>query len=151
MAGWTNKGKFRVMEFATEGGSVPATYYMALYTSDNTPDADTNVDGDLTDCPAGNGYTLGGVAVAPSTGFDSLTEDDSGDAATVQVVDVTWTASGGEIPTSGNALYYCALTDANATTASREIYWYWSLGADRTVSDGQELTVQDAEIDLNES
>jgi len=153
MAGLTNKFKYQVLNWVFEGqeANVPATFFIPLYTSTTAPNPDHNVIGDMEEAPAGNGYTAGGVEVTAATDFDSLTEDDSGDKATVQVVDVTWTASGGIIPGSGGDLFYAGLTDANATTASRELYAMWSLGSDRTVSDGQELTLQDCEIDINES
>lgn len=150
MAGWTNKGKYRILEFAYEGGTVPTNYYMVMFTSQTAPTCDSNVLTDASEVASANGYVTGGSQLAPSTGFDTLTEDDTNDKAYVQVVDVTWTASGGSIPSSGNA-YYAGLTDDNATTASREVYHYWSFGADYSVSDGQEITVQDAQIDLNES
>ena len=153
MAGHTNKLKYNILNWVYEGqeASIPATFYFEMYTSDFAFTADTNTNADVTNCPAGNGYTVGGNACAPATGFDSLTEDDANDRASVQVVDQTWTASGGAIPTSGNALYYCALVDNNATTESREVYNYWGLGANRTVSDGQAITIQDAEIRINEA
>jgi hypothetical protein len=43
------------------------------------------------------------------------------------------------------------LTDDNATVANREIIAYWDLTSPRSVSDGQTLTLQDCQLDLNES
>lgn len=71
--------------------------------------------------------------------------------ALVQIKDVSWTASGGSIPSSGSGARYAVLTDDNATVGNREVLAYWDLTSDRTVSDGQTLTLQDLEIDANES
>jgi len=43
------------------------------------------------------------------------------------------------------------ITDDNATESSREVWGYWSLGSARTVSDTQQLTLQDLELRLTES
>jgi hypothetical protein len=80
-----------------------------------------------------------------------LTEDDTNDRGLVQVKDIAWTASGGSIPASGNGARYAVLTDDNGTVGSREVYAYWDLTADRTVSVGQTLTLQNLELRLNES
>jgi len=152
MAGFTNKVKYRILEREFEGGSLQGASYMCvLYTSTTAAAPTMNVVGDMAEIAAGNGYTAYGQEVAPSTGFDSLTENDTDHRAYVQMVDVTWTAAGGPIPASGGDAYYAGLTDKNATSASRELYYIWSLGADYSVSDTQELTIQDAEIRINES
>jgi hypothetical protein len=41
------------------------------------------------------------------------------------------------------------LTDDNATVANREVFVCWDLASDRSVSDGQTLTIQNAELRLN--
>lgn len=151
MAGWTNKGKYRVLELV-RGGSLPTNFYVALYTSAAAPTADTDTNSDLTAIAAGNGYSAGGFSLTPnSTDFDTLTEDDVNDRALLQVKDVTWTASSGPIPASGNDARYAGLTDDNATVGSREIWFYWDLGADYGVSDGQDLTLVDLEVRINEA
>ena len=150
--GWMNKEKFRMLEQRFEGGSLEGSaFMMVVYTSTTAPDPDFNTVGQMEEIAAGNGYTAYGQEITPATEFDSLTEDDTNDRATVQIVDQTWTASGGAIPASGGDAYYVGLTDKNATSASRELFYAWSLGADYAVSDGQELTIQDAEIRINES
>lgn len=149
-SGWTNKGKANVLALL-RGVSLPANFNIALVTSAVAPTADTNTFGQLTEIATGNGYTTGGISVAHnSTDFDVLTEDDSGDAALVQLKDEVWTASGGNLPASGNGARYAVLTDANATVANREVWFYWDLGSDRTVSDGQTLTLQNCEAKLTE-
>ncbi|MBN1286437.1 MAG: hypothetical protein JXB47_13645 [Anaerolineae bacterium] len=78
-----------------------------------------------------------------------LTEDDVNDRALVQVKDVTWTASGGPIPASGDGARWAALTDDNATVADRKVLAWFDLSSDRAVSSGQPLTLQDCEIRLS--
>jgi hypothetical protein len=107
------------------------------------PGPDINVLTDLTEIAAGNGYTAGGAAVArnTTTGFDSLTEDDTNDLGSIQLQDVTWTASGGSIPSSGNGARYVVLVDDSAN-----VICFWDLDSDVTVTSGQQLTIQDGEI-----
>lgn len=151
MAGWTNKGKYRLLELLRNGGT-PTNFYVALVTSATAPSADLNTLGELTEIAAGNGYSSGGYQITPgATDFDVLTEDDANDRALIQLKDIVWTASGGPIPASGNGARYAVLTDDNATVGSREVYFYWDLVSDRTVSDGQSLTLQDCETRINES
>jgi hypothetical protein len=136
---------------AFRNGTEPTTFYVALVTSAAAPTADTNTLGDLTQIAAGNGYTSGGIAVARNTtDFDTLTEDDTNDRGDLQIKDLTWTASGGSIPGSGNGARYAVLTDDNGTVNSREVYAYWDLTSDRSVSTGQTLTLQNLEIRLSE-
>ena len=156
MAGFTNRGKARLVEcvFRNQwnGGSIPTNFYVALCTSATAPDADTNVMSDLTEIAAGHGYTSGGYSLTKwSTDFDTLTEDDSSDYGAIEIKDVTWTASGGSIPSSGSGARYSVLTDDNSTVANREIIAYWDLGSDTSVSDGQTITLLDMTLKLSET
>jgi hypothetical protein len=104
---------------------------------------------DHTEITAGNGYAAGGITVeASATGFDVCTEHDTDDRGFIQIKDLVWTASGGPIPASGNGARYALLLD-NAGTSNALAYF--DLGSDRTVSDGQTLTLQNCELRLNES
>lgn len=148
-SGWTNKGKAHVLGIVFRNVSEKTNYYVALVTSATAPTADTNTLGQLTEIAAGNGYTAGGFQLTPgSTDFDTLTEDDTGDKGLVQVKDVTWTASSGPLPSSGSGARYAVLTDDNGTVGSREVYAWWDLTADRSVSDGQPLTLQNLELNI---
>ena len=150
MAGWTNRGKYKVLGWALRGETAEATFYLAL-TSD-APTADTNTVSDLTEITAGNGYTSGGQAVAlDSTDFDTWTEVDASDRALLQMKDFSWTAAGGNIPSADTGPRYVILTDDHATVASREVYHYWDIGATVTVVSGTSLILQDLEIRINES
>lgn len=152
MAGWTNKGKMRVLEWALRGATIPTNFYVALFTSAVAPTADTNTKSQLTEIANGNGYTTGGISLTKnSTDFDVLTENDTDDRGLIQIKDLVWTASGGALPSSGSGARYACLTDDNATQGSREVLFYWDLGADYSVSSGQTLTLQNLEIRINES
>lgn len=151
MAGWTNRGKYLDLGYVYRGQTLPTNFYMALVTSATAPTADTNVLGDLTQIATGNGYSDGGYQLSPgATDYDTWTEDDTNDRALVQLKDIVWTASGGSIPSSGNGARYAVHTDDNVTVASRQISQFFDLVSDRSVSDGQSLTLQDCEIRLTE-
>ena len=152
MAGWTNKGKMSILDAYFRNNGAPTHFYVALVTDATAPDADTNTLSDLTEIAAGNGYTTGGYELDRNgTDFDSLNEDDGNDRGDIQIKDVTWSASGGSIPGSGDGARYAVLLDDNGTVGDREVLAYWDLSSDRTVSDGQDLTLQDLELRLNES
>ena len=122
-----------------------------LATSAVSPTQDSNVKTDVTEIATGDGYSAGGINVnRDSTDFDVLTEDDTNDWALVQIKDIVWTASGGPIPASGNGARWALLTDRNATVGSRLIIAYFDLVSDRTVSDGQSITLQNIEVRLTE-
>jgi hypothetical protein len=151
MAGWTNRGKFAALGRLFRGVALPTNYFIALVTSAAAPGPDTNVKSELTEIANGNGYTTGGISLTKNTtDFDVLTEDDTNDRALVQLKDIVWTASGGSIPASGGGARYAILTDDNATQGSREVYTFWDLTSDRTVSDTQTLTLQNCEMRLTE-
>lgn len=151
MAGWTNKGKFRILEAMGRAAAFPASFNIALVTSAVAPTADTNTMADLTQIAVGNGYADGGINVARNaTDFDVLTEDDTNDRGLIQLKDIVWTASGGSIPASGSGARWAVLADNNVTVSAREIWYYWDLTADRTISSGQTLTLQDCEVRLTE-
>jgi len=150
--GWTNRGKYSALSWLFRGGTIPTNFYVALVTSAVAPTCDINTFGELTEIAAGNGYTTGGYQLTPnSTDFDVINEDDSNDLAKIQVKDVVWTASGGSIPDSGDGARYAVLLDDNETVGSRLVLAYWDLVSDRSVSDGQSLTLQDCELRLTES
>jgi hypothetical protein len=152
MAGWTNKGKMSILDAYFRANGAPTNFYIALVTSAVAPTQDINTLSELTEIAAGNGYTTGGFQLTKNaTDFDVLNEDDTNDRGDVQIKDVAWTASGGSVPGSGDGARYAVLTDDNGTIGSREIYAYWDLTSDRSVSDGQTLTLQNLELRINES
>lgn len=152
MAGWTNRGKYKNLGYAYRAVTIPINFYVALWTSAAAPTADTNAMSDGTEIAAGNGYTTGGISLTPgATDYDIWTEDDTNDRALLQIKDLVWTASGGNLPGSGGGARYAVHTDDDGTIANREVYHYWDLVSDRTVSSGQALTLQNCEIRVNES
>ena len=152
MAGVTNKGKYSILDWAFRGATIPTNFYVGLCTDAVAPTQDINTFGELTEITAGNGYTTGGYQLDPNgTDFDSLVEDDTGDQGEMQIKDIVWTASGGSIPSAGDGARYAVLLDDNGVVGSRLVLAYWDLTSPRSVSVGQTLTLQDCEIDLNES
>jgi len=151
MAGFTNKGKNHILDQVFRNATEPTNYYVALVTSAVAPDADTNTLSQLTEIAAGNGYTSGGISLSKnSTDFDSLTENDTNDRGEIQIKDIVWTASGGNLPASGSGARYAVLTDDNATVGSRIVIAWWDLTSDRVISSGQTLTLQNLEMRLTE-
>ncbi len=151
-SGFTNRGKRRVLEGYFAAQNVPASFELHLCTSAATPTADTNVLSDLTEIADGNGYTQStGFALSKNAvDFDVTSEDDTGDLAYIQVKDVTWTASGGPLPASGGAARWAVLTSPDAGAGNKQVFAYFDLQADRAVSIGQPLTLQNLEARLTE-
>lgn len=148
MAGVTNRGK-SIIHDGFFRDNLPTNLFLALCTSASAPDADTDTLSDLTEINAGNGYAAGGYSLSRNnTDFDVLTEADSLDRAFIQIKDVVWTASGGPIPASGDGARYAVLTNDDSNP---DIIAYFDLVSDRTVSDGQTLTLQDCELRFDES
>lgn len=152
MAGWTNKAKADIFnQLYRRTVALPTHYYIALVTSDEIPDSDTNTMADLTEIDDGNGYVAGGYEInADDTDFDVVEEDDTGNLGRVQIIDIEWTALNGPIPATGTAAY-AVMTDDNVTPASRKILHYWSLGGERSVQDGSPFRLINLEIRALES
>ena len=152
MAGFTNRGKYQLLGQYFRGETKPTNLYIFLATNTTPPTADINTKSELTEIAAGNGYTAGGYQLSfNSTDWDTWSEDDVNDRAAVLLKDISWIASGGPIPASGDGARWAVLTDDNGTLGSRLVYAYWDLVSDRSVVDGQTLTLQNCELRLNES
>ena len=151
MAGITNAGKDYILEVTFRGVTRETNYFLALVTSATAPTYATATLADLTEIADTQGYTEGGYSLTPNdTDFDVCEVADTDDVK-LQIKDVVWTASGGTLPASGDGARYAVLLDDHATPASRVVYAYWDLVSDRSVSDGQTLTLQDVELRINES
>tara|TARA_R110002020_G_scaffold79557_2_gene199309 strand:- start:1320 stop:1769 length:450 start_codon:yes stop_codon:yes gene_type:complete len=146
-SGTTDRGKKLLLDYAFEAETVPTTYYLALLTSATTPTKAINLFSELTEIAAGNGYVTGGSALTAATNF-TVTEVDGAVGAKVVIDDVTWTASGGNLPASGDGARWAVLLDG--AVSGSNVLAYFDLVSDRTVSDTQTLTIEDAEIDANE-
>lgn len=152
MAGWTNRGKYNVLGGYFRATAIPGTAFAVfLALAADPPVADDNVKTDVSEIATGNGYVAGGLNVnRDATDWDVQTEDDANDRGLIQIKDLVWTAAGGSIPASGSGARYAILTDRNATVGSREMLAFWDLTSDRTISDGQTLTLQNCEIRIND-
>lgn len=149
MAGWTNRGKFLFLGYGFRNAARPAAWQAFLGLATPAPTADTNLKSDVAEIAVGNGYAANGIALSlNATDFDVFTEDDTNDRALIQARDLTWTASGGPLPATGAGARY--LYTADATGAGGQIVSFHDLAADRSVSVGQNLTIQDAEWRLTE-
>lgn len=148
----TNRGKFLLLDLYFRGQNAPASFEVHLVTSAVAPTVDTNTLSELTEIADGNGYTQStGFALSRNTtDWDTATEDDTGDLAKVLAKDVSWTATGGPLPASGGAARYAVCTTPDAGAAAKKVISVWDLGADRSVSIGQPLTLQDCENRLTE-
>jgi hypothetical protein len=150
-SGITNRGKFNLLGYAFRNAAEVTNFYIALFLNSAPPTVDTNLRSDLNEIALGNGYTAGGIVLnRDATDFDVLTEDDVNDRALVQLKNIVWTASGGNLPSAGSGARYACLTDDNVTLASREVWTFWDLVSDRTISDTQTLTLIDCEMRLTE-
>ena len=154
LAGGAQAGEYRQVSSVTSATVVELD---AAFSADQTntawvsvtggPTRNTNTMADLTEIPAGNGYTAGGDAVARNTAdFLTVIENDTLNTSVVTMADRIWTASGGNLPASGPGASHIALTDDNATPANRDVIWWGYLGAERTVSDGQPLTITNMQL-----
>ena len=140
---FTNRGKYTMIRHLFDRGvALPTNFNFILTDDSKTPNVDDNDLTGYTEVPNGNGYTTNGLAkAANATNFPSVTEDDTSDFAEITIADLAWTASGGNLPASGNGARWCLMLDDNATPASREIYAFIDLGSNRIVSDTQSLTI----------
>ncbi|HUS74337.1 MAG TPA: hypothetical protein VMY06_14860 [Sedimentisphaerales bacterium] len=144
---WTNRGKFLLLDWVFHAQAMPTNFYVALVTAAIAPTVDTNTLGELTEIAVGNGYATGGYQLTPgATDFDTMTEDDTGDKAFVQVKDIVWPAAGGPIPDSGDGARYAILTDDNGTVANRQVIAAWDLVTNRSCTDTHSITLEDCEL-----
>ena len=143
MAGFTNKGKAKLLRNFFHSETPPTNLYVYLVTSATAPTADLNTLSQLTEISeTGKEFSL----TLNTTDFDtsvSDSEDDTNDKGVMKIKDCTFAG-----PVT-NARY-AVLVDDNGTEGSREVYCYWDLGSNRSVSSGQTLTLQDLEMNLLE-
>jgi hypothetical protein len=116
---FTTRGYALLFGWAFRDVAPPTNCYVALLTAAVAPTAATKIMTGLTEITAGNGYTQGGYSLTTNTtDFATLTEDDTNNLTKVILKTVSWTASGGNIPPSGDPAKYVVLTDDIATAAS---------------------------------
>lgn len=144
MAGFTNKGKYRLLE-TLRGVSLPTNFYAHLCDSTTAPDADTNTLSQLTQI-SGNGYAAISLT-KNTTDFSAIVEDDGNDDSELTIKDLTWTASGGTL----GAARYLVITNDDSTESDREVWFWFDLGSDQSVSDGQDLSLTGFKLKIAES
>lgn len=156
-SGLTNRGKIRLLEMAlrdTQDSAAldTAPLFLALATSAASLNAETTTFDTATEIAAGNGYTTGGEVITRDgsdlTTWDVLGIDTASAFGYIRLKDMTWTASGGNLPASGNGAFYAVLLDDNATVGSRQVYGWIDLTSARSIGNGAQLTLQDIEIRL---
>jgi len=146
MAGFTNKGKYRLLE-TLRGVSLPSNMYVALCTSAAAPTQDTDTLSEMTQIGTSTGYTSGGISLnMDTTDWSAIVEDDTNDDSEITIKELVWTASGGTL----GAARYAVLTDDNATEDDREIWAYYDLGEDKSASSGQTLSLSGFKLKLAE-
>lgn len=103
-----------------------------------TPDADHTNYSDMSgdELANSNGYTTGGATVAAT-----VADDDTNNKVTLDIADPSWTASGGTL--GGVAARYAGVYNSSAGNA---LLYIFNFGADQTIEDGQQFTIQ---IDSN--
>jgi hypothetical protein len=82
-----------------------------------------------------------------TTDFPAITQDDTGDKASILVRDLAWTASGGNLPSTTGAIY---LVLTSGISGASDVLAFWSLTAPRQVSTTQQILINSAELDLTE-
>lgn len=141
--------------FRNESVLVPPGFKLSLITAAGVGTSGSPVAPNATNCavfascsanelPNGNGYTTGGIALSRnSTDFSTYTEDTGSNQGIIGVRTCTWTASGGNLPASGTGAAYAILYDTNV---AKNVVAIFDLGGNRTVSDGQQLILQNLQI-----
>lgn len=141
-SGWTDKGAYQVLGGYFRGETIPTTFDLRLVTDAVAPNSDTTVFSALTEVTAGTGYTADGASLARNSTVWDVWNENAG-SADVELADVTWTASGGSISGARHAVL---CNDTSGGTA--EVYAYFDLTENRTVTDGQALTLQNCKLTI---
>ena len=152
--GVTDVGKMWMAGWAFADTTAFDTLFVMLCTSAVTPDKDVETFATLTPIATGSGYqSTGGIGTnegfllpGNAADFYAITHGDG--YGRIKIRDIIWTASGGSIPDSGDGARWAVLTDNNTTIDSRVVLAWWDLTSDRSVADGNTLTLQDLEIRL---
>lgn len=156
----TNRGKFALFAYhytAETSVSPEDGFAIALITSAGVGTTGSPVAPTASNCKlwddvsdneiiTGNGYSAGGRTLNRDGTYWTITEDDANNRAILTLVDITWTASGGNLPLSGNGARYAVLMDL---TDDKNIIAVFDLDADRTVSSTQDLRLTGYKLYIN--
>lgn len=105
------------------------TFKYAL--ANTAPAAANAVFADITEIPAGNGYTAGGMTC------DSVTLTETSGTAKVTIADEVLTASGGSI----GPFRYVILYNDSPTVPADPLVAYWDYGSSITLANGESFTI----------
>jgi hypothetical protein len=108
------------------------TYKAVIHTDAPVVATDATLS-DLTQISGANGYTTGGESIT----FNSTR---SGGTITATAVDVTWTASGGNLGNS-TAGRYVSYYDDTPVSPADPLAAYWDYGSTFTVANGETFTL----------
>lgn len=102
---------------------------LKILLTNTAPVATNTIKSNLTEIPAGNGYTSGGVTASFVSGTDA--------SGTYRLIlsQVSWTASGGSIGPFEFAVLY------NSTAANGNLIGWWDYGTAITLTNGNSFTV----------
>lgn len=122
-------------------------FFVALVTDAVVPDASIENFAALAQIDVGNGYADGGYLIdADATGFPSLAVVSGRQVIEIKPINIT--ASGGNIPASGDPAAYAVLLTNEATPSDRKVVAYWALSSPLVVTDGNTTGLDDLALRL---
>lgn len=144
-SGYTLNGLKLMHGWSFRGATRPTTFALVAITNATTPTSATVSLSELTEIASGNGYTTGGVSLTPgATDFPTL--DTGVGYAYMLLKDITLTATGGSIPSSGDPISYVVLVD---DAGDPNVIAYFDCVTSRTISSGSSLTFDDLMFKLS--
>lgn len=153
MAGMTNICKSNLLShFFRSSGGPSLDFRAVLITGANVPGPDTIYMSDVVEIAGGNGYTSGGHVIRGGVdGFPWTEIDDEGDKGILRLKDITFTASGGSIPSSAAPARYLLVVQDISDADNRKVYMWFDLSSDIVLSDGQKLEISGMVVEIMES
>tara|TARA_R110000824_G_scaffold243_1_gene1287 strand:+ start:397 stop:834 length:438 start_codon:yes stop_codon:yes gene_type:complete len=144
MAGFTNKGKAKLLRAFFQSETAPTNVYVYLVTGAVTPTADTNTLSQLTEIAETGKEIQLSLNTTDFPTSVSGSEDDTNDSGIMRIKAIV-------IAGAITAASYVILTDDNVTEADRIVYAYWSLGSIRTIAASESLTIAGLEFNILET
>lgn len=147
--GFTNYGLEAMLKIVFQNDSLPGGggfNLMMVSDTASTLNATTELFSTLTECPNGNGYSVGGIAIPRSAvGFDvSANATTGGGLAYIELADYGWTATGGgPIPLGGGTMQSFVLTD---DAPSPKVWGFWTNASPFSIPSLQTLTLSDFKL-----
>lgn len=146
---FTNIHVQRMFETWFEGSAAPTNFYYVFATSATTPTIDTSAVTQLTLVPSGNGWpgsaalTRTGTMIAVSSfGNPTLTND----YVQADLSSLVISATGGDIPITGDPLRWLLLCGNPGGAGINEVYDFFSLGGNTTIANGQSFTISNGSL-----